>query len=227
MNLSIIIPTYNEEASIAETLVHVCKAAEGRKDIEIIISDSGDDNTLKIASGFPVRACRSPKGRPVQMNKGAEIAKGQILYFLHADTLPPNRFSDNIFTAVKQGSQAGCFQLTFDDPHWLMQTYGWFTQFPLTVCRGGDQSLFITRDLFNRIGGFNEELRIMEDIEIIERINRHTSFTILDSIAVTSARKYTVNGRVRLQVIFGLIHLLYALGFDQDIIADYYARNVD
>ena len=67
----------------------------------------------------------------------------------------------------------------------------------------------------------------MEDIEIIERINRHTSFTILDSIAVTSARKYTVNGRVRLQVIFGLIHLLYALGFDKDIIADYYARNVD
>lgn len=227
MNLSIIIPTYNEEASIAETLVHVCKAAEGRKDIEIIISDSGDDNTLKIASGFPVRTCRSSKGRPVQMNKGSEIAKGKILYFLHADTLPPNRFIDNIFTAVKQGSQAGCFQLTFDDSHWLMQTYGWFTQFPLTVCRGGDQSLFITRDLFNRIGGFNEELRIMEDVEIIERINRHTSFTILDSTAVTSARKYSVNGRIRLQVIFGLVHLLYALGFDQDIIADYYARNVD
>ena len=108
-----------------------------------------------------------------------------------------------------------------------MQTYGWFTRLPLTLCRGGDQSLFITSDLFKRIGGFNEKLRVMEDIEIIERISTHSTFTILNDMVTTSARKYAVNGRIRLQVIFGLIHLLYSLGFDQDIIADYYAHTID
>ena len=227
MKISIIIPTYNESASIADTLSTVCKTTEAEKDVEIIISDSGDDNTLQIASGFPVKTCRSPKGRAVQMNRGAEIASGQMLYFLHADTLPPEGFLEDIQSAAANGHEAGCFQLTFDDPHWLMQTYGWFTRLPLTICRGGDQSLFVTADLFSRIGGFNEKLRIMEDIEIIERLNRHTSFTILEGVVVTSARKYAENGRIRLQVIFGLIHLLYALGFDQDIIADYYSDNTE
>lgn len=227
MKTSIIIPTYNEEAGIAKTLSTVCSAVEETQNAEIIISDAGNDNTLRIASDFPVRTCRSPKGRAVQMNQGAHVATGQILYFLHADTIPPARFTDKIITAVEQGKEAGCFQLGFDDPHWLMQTYGWFTRLPFTVCRGGDQSLFITRDLFKQIGGFDEKLRIMEDIEIIQRIKKFTAFTILDDIAVTSARKYAVNGKIRLQVIFGIIHLLYALGFDQDIIAGYYTRNID
>ena len=227
MNLSIIIPTYNEETCIADTLSVICNAARHRKDTEIIISDSGEDNTLAVAAGFPVKTCRSPKGRAVQMNRGAEVASGRILCFLHADTLPPEGFIGDIISAVEQGSEAGCFQLTFDDPHWLMQTYGWFTRFPLSVCRGGDQALFITHKLFKRIGGFNEGLRVMEDIEILERINKHTSFRILDGVAVTSARKYHINGRVRLQILFGIVHLLYTLGFDQDIIADYYSRNID
>ncbi|MBL6955820.1 MAG: TIGR04283 family arsenosugar biosynthesis glycosyltransferase [Chlorobium phaeobacteroides] len=227
MNLSIIIPTYNEEKNIADILSSLCKATEKRNDVEIIVSDASDDNTQRIASEFCVTVCRSPKGRAAQMNRGAERATGEMLYFLHADTLPPAGFIDTILSAKQSGKEAGCFQLTFDDPHWLMQTYGWFTRLPLTLCRGGDQSLFIMSDLFKRIGGFNEELRVMEDIEIIERISTHSTFTILNDRVITSARKYAVNGRIRLQVIFGLIHLLYSLGFDQDIIADYYAHTVD
>jgi len=227
MNLSIIIPTYNEEKNIADILSSLCKAKEKRSDVEIIVSDASDDDTLHIASDFCVTTCGSPKGRAVQMNHGAERATGEVLYFLHADTRPPSGFIDTILSAKQSGKEAGCFQLTFDDPHWLMQTYGWFTRLPLTLCRGGDQSLFIMSDLFKRIGGFNEELRVMEDIEIIERISTHSAFTILDDMVTTSSRKYTVHGRVRLQVIFGLIHLLYALGFDRDIIADYYAHTID
>ncbi len=226
MKTSIIIPTYNEEKGIAGTLSSIIEAAGEKTETEIIISDASDDNTLFVASDFPVTTCRSPKGRAAQMNHGARRASGDILYFLHADTLPPQGFIDTILEATLQGKQAGCFQLTFDDPHWLMQSYGWFTRFPFTLCRGGDQSLFITKDLFNRIGGFNENLRIMEDIEIIERISRVTSFTILEDVAVTSARKYSVNGRIRLQVIFGTIHLLYALGFDTDLIADFAAKSI-
>ena len=225
MKTSIIIPTFNEESSIADTLESVRQAA-GDAEYEIIVSDAGDDRTGRIAEDFPVTLCRSPKGRAAQMNRGADMATGTILYFLHADTLPPPGFLQTIASAVEQGQPAGCFQLTFDDPHWLMQTYGWFTRFPFPLCRGGDQTLFITPDLFQRIGGFNEQLRVMEDIEIIERIRKHASFSILDDVVVTSARKYAANGRIRLQMIFGTIHLLYFLGFDQDIIADYYRRTI-
>lgn len=226
MKTSIIIPTFNEENSIADTLENIMKTA-GNAEYEIIVSDAGDDRTACIVEDFPVTLCRSPKGRAVQMNRGAETASGTILFFLHADTHTPAGFLETISSAVEQGHQAGCFQLTFDDPHWLMQTYGWFTRFPFPLCRGGDQTLFITRNLFQHIGGFNEELRVMEDIEIIERIWKHAKFSILDDVVVTSARKYAVNGRIRLQMIFGTVHLLYSLGFDQDIIADYYRRSVD
>ncbi len=227
MKASIVIPTHNEERGIAETLSNLCGTLRQRTDAEIIVSDSGADGTLAVASDFPVRTIVSPKGRAVQMNRGAAIARGEVLYFLHADTAPPAGFLDDILSAVDRGAEAGCFQLAFDDPHWLMQTYGWFTRFPLTLFRGGDQSLFITRSLFDDIGGFDDTLRVMEDIDIVERIGRRTSFRILDKAVVTSARKYGVNGRVRLQVIFGFIHLFYALGFDRDIIAKFYTDNIN
>ena len=224
--LSIIIPGWNEEATIAKTLEMLLGLTAGRGDTEIIVSVSGDDRTAEIAQRFPVAVCRSEKGRAVQMNAGAKLAAGSTLYFLHADTVPPPTFCNDILSAVERGFEAGCFRMTFDDPDWLMQLYGWFTQFPLTICRGGDQSLFITRKLFERIGGFDERMQIMEDIDIIERIQRQTEFHILDSTVTTSARKYHANGTVRLQAIFGSIHLMYALGFSQDDIREFYRNSV-
>ncbi|NTW53463.1 MAG: glycosyltransferase [Chlorobaculum sp.] len=224
--LSIIIPAWNEEAGIARTLETLLGFTVGRGDTEIIVSISGNDRTEAIARTYPVTVCRSEKGRAVQMNAGAKIASGMMLYFLHADTTPPPSFRDDILAAIERGAEAGCFRMTFDDADWLMQLYGWCTQFPLPVCRGGDQSLFITRKLFERIGGFDEKLQIMEDIEIIERIQRHAEFHILDSTVVTSARKYHANGTIRLQAIFGTIHLMYALGFSQEDIQKFYSDSI-
>jgi rSAM/selenodomain-associated transferase 2 len=224
--LSIVIPAWNEEKGIARALETLLGLTTGRGDTEIIVSVSGDDRTEAIARTFPVTICRSAKGRAVQMNAGAKIASGMVLYFLHADTTPPPTFRDDILAAIGRGAEAGCFQMTFDDADWLMQLYGWFTQFPLPVCRGGDQSLFITRELFERIGGFDERLQIMEDIEIIERIQRHAEFHILDSTVVTSARKYHANGTIRLQTIFGTIHLMYALGFSQEEMVKFYRDSI-
>ena len=224
--LSIIIPAWNEEKGIAGTLETLLGMTKGRSEAEIIVSVSGNDRTAKIASAFPVTLCHSEKGRAVQMNAGAKLAKGSILYFLHADTTPPPSFCDDILSAIKRGAEAGCFRMNFDDPDWLMQLYGWFTQFPLTICRGGDQSLFVTRELLERIGGFDERMQIMEDIDIIERIQRQTEFHILDSTVITSARKYHANGTIRLQAIFGTIHLMYALGFSRDDIRKFYRNSI-
>jgi len=224
--LSIIIPAWNEAATIAWTLEALLGLTDGKSDIEIIISISGNDTTAEIAQSFPVTVCLSEKGRAIQMNAGAQLASGEVLWFLHADTTPPATFRDDILAAIDRGCEAGCFRMTFDDPDWLMQIYGWFTQFPLTICRGGDQSLFITRELFDRIGRFDETMQIMEDIDIIERIQRHTAFYILDSTVVTSARKYHDNGLIRLQAIFGTIHLMYTLGFSQEEIQKFYRDSI-
>jgi rSAM/selenodomain-associated transferase 2 len=224
--LSIIIPAWNEETTIARTLEALLSLTTGRGDTEIIVSISGDDRTEAIARTFPVTVCLSEKGRAIQMNAGARVASGEVLWFLHADTTPPPSFCNDILSATERGAEAGCFRMTFDDPDWLMQLYGWFTQFPLPVCRGGDQSLFITRELFGMIGGFDETMQIMEDIDIIERIQQHTAFHILDSTVVTSARKYHDNGLIHLQAIFGTIHLMYALGFSQEDIQKFYRDSV-
>ena len=220
--LSIVIPAWNEEAGIGGTLETLCRAIAGRGDVELIVSVSGDDRTAEIAAGFPVVVCLSKKGRAVQMNMGAERSTGRILYFLHADTMPPPTFCDDILDAVRTGHSAGCFQMEFDDPHWVMQLYGWFTQFPLTICRGGDQSLFITRQLFTEIGGFDETMLVMEDIEIIGRIEQRIPFHIIDRKVTTSSRRYRENGMIRQQAVFGMIHMMYAMGCSQDDLESFY-----
>ena len=108
----------------------------------------------------------------------------------------------------------------------LMTLFGWFTQFPLMICRGGDQSLFIDRKLFAAIEGFDETMLIMEDYNIIDRIEQHQQFHILEQQVTTSARKYHRNGIIRLQIIFGTLHLMYALGFDQESIIRHYRENI-
>jgi rSAM/selenodomain-associated transferase 2 len=224
--ISIIVPTYNEESCIAEFLGHLLSITLKYGNIEIIVCDAGSDRTAQIAAQYPVVLLHAEKGRARQMNAGAAAANHALLYFLHADTIPPETFVEDILKAMENGCKAGCFQMRFDDQDPLMGIYGWCTRLPFPLCRGGDQSLFITRDLFRSIGGFNETMQVMEDIEIISRIEKQTPFRILDSVVVTSARKYRRNGTIRLQIIFGTIHLLYALGADQETLVRYYRENI-
>jgi rSAM/selenodomain-associated transferase 2 len=225
-SVSVIIPTYNEEAVIAESMQALLALTERGEGVEIIVSDASSDRTPEILAGFPLAVSKSIKGRAVQMNNGARHATGSILYFLHADTLPPESFLEDIRSAVKEGKRAGCFKMSFDDDDPVLKLFGWFTQFPLMVCRGGDQSLFIDRILFDELGGFNESMHIMEDYDIVRRIEERELFHILGNEVTTSARKFHKNGIIRLQMIFGTIHIMYALGFDQESIIRYYRENI-
>lgn len=224
--ISIIIPAYNEEAIIAQALHALLAITNRSSGIEIIVSDASTDRTPDILSRFPVTVCHSAKGRAVQMNNGARLAGGDILLFLHADTLLPDTFIDDIRSAAANGKKAGCFKMRFDDDHPLLALFGWFTRFPLILCRGGDQSLFIDRALFFGIEGFDETLLVMEDYDIITRIEKRELFHILETEVTTSARKYHDNGIIRLQMIFGTLHLMYALGFDQESLIRYYKENI-
>lgn len=227
--LSIIIPTYNEADNIGRLLEHIFSNAHPQNIQEILVVDGGStDATAEIAQNYPkVQLIQSPqKGRPLQLNHGAQQATGDILYFLHADSFPPKDFDEQLIASVRQG-YAGCFRLQFDAPfHWMLRWASWFTQFRGRLFRGGDQSLFITRSQYEALGGFDERYMIYEDIDFIIRLRKQFKFRVVNNFVTTSERKFRKNGVLRLYGHFLMIHILYRLGASPAILHQYYLSKV-
>lgn len=213
---SIIIPTYNEADRIAQT-INKTHAANGKLEAEIIVVDGGStDETMRIATACGAKAIVSePKGRAAQMNEGASIARYNFLYFLHADCIPPNDFTTQLLDVYNNGVKSCCFRLAFDYNHWFLKANAWFTCFNVNAFRFGDQSLFVSKDVFEKAGGFKEDLIMMEDQEIIHRLKSYGRFQVLHDEVIASARKYQDNGVYRMQGIFYLIWAMYYLGYSQ------------
>jgi rSAM/selenodomain-associated transferase 2 len=224
--ISIIIPTYNEEENIAETINEIRRRYSEKYVSEIIVSDGrSTDRTIEIAANAGATVVVSPKkGRSAQMNFGASIAKEEILYFLHADSIPPENFTTFILEAFKKNIASGCFKLSFDHHHWFLKANCWFTRFDVNAVRFGDQSLFVTKNVFNKCGGFKENLLMMEDQEIIHRIKKYGKFKVMNAAVESSARKYLDNGIYRMQGIFFRIWFLYYLGFSQNYLLKLHRR---
>lgn len=224
MRISVIIPAYNEACNIAKLIVHLRNNDKKKKINEIIVVDghSTDDTAALAQKAGAIIITAHKKSKAIQMNCGAKMASGDILYFLHADSFPPPDFSDDIIDAVKNGIHSGCYRLFFDHDHWFLKLNCWFTRFNINAFRFGDQSLFVMKKCFNDIGGFNEELLLMEDQDIISRIKSSYKFTIFKREITSSARKYLDNGIFQLQVIFFILYILYRLGYPQDYLIKLY-----
>ena len=170
--ISIVIPVLNEETTIGKLLIHLIENSSNSNISEIFVVDGGSiDKTKKVVSNIAssggersqkgVNSTRpeifllnSSKGRAKQMNIGAKKASGNILYFLHADSFPPKDFDKHIISEIEKENLAGCFKMKFDHPHWWLRLASWLTQFRWRACRGGDQSQFITKELFEELGHF-------------------------------------------------------------------------
>jgi len=224
--ISVIIPTYNEQQNISAIINYLKELRANQYVSEIIVVDGGStDNTFKLAQEAGARAIKSEKkGRAFQMNCGAYLAEGEVLYFLHADSYPPENFSSEIIKAMKAGFKSGCFRMAFDHPHWFLRANAWFTRFNINWIRFGDQSLFVTKPVFVAAGGFNPNLIIMEDQEIVGRLQKYGKFKVIPATIITSARKYLKNGVYRLQAIFFLLCILYQLGLSQKILTRFYQK---
>ena len=223
--ISIIIPTYNEADQVSKTIA-VVKQRAGKEAYELIVVDGGsNDETVAIAKSFGINVFTSDKkGRAVQMNFGAAKASGNIFYFLHADSIPPGNFLNYISDAFNKNFISGCFRLQFDDKHWFLKANAWFTRFNVNAVRFGDQSLFVTKDVFNKCGKFREDLYMMEDQEIIHRIKKFGRFIVMNNVIITSARKYHDNGIYRMQAIFFRIWFLYYMGYSQECLLRLHKR---
>ena len=228
MKLSIIIPTLNEEENIGRLLDRLQSRSEDSL-AEIIVVDGGStDKTLAIAEQAGACCIKSSKsGRATQMNQGARKAAGDILYFVHSDTLPPTSFVSDIRQALEAGYSVGCFRYQFDSPRKLLKINAFFTRFDFKWCRGGDQSLFIKRELFEQMGGFKEDYIIMEDFEFIDRIRKEYRFKIIPKNMLVSARKYATNSYLRVQIANLIVFNMYRFGASQQRMANMYKRLLD
>ena len=160
------------------------------------------------------------------MNTGAKNATSDILYFLHCDTFPPRNFDAEIVNQVQNGNLSGCFKMKFDSNHIVLKVSKWFTQFNFLSCRGGDKSLFVEKKLFEKLNGFDENLSIYEDNELIHRLYKNSKFKVIQKSVTTSARKYLKNGVFKLQFHFFMIHVKYKLGLTQKELLKYYKKNI-
>lgn len=201
MKISVIIPTQNEAKKIGFLIENLRKYG-GTNLQEIIVIDSPNttDNTFEIAQNLGIIAVKSPqKGRAVQMNYGANLAKGEILYFVHADTQIHPDYTSDIIQAINAGYHLGCYRHQFDSSHLLLKINAFFTRFPFIWCRGGDQTLFIQKKDFIKLGCFRQDFQIMEDYEFILRANKDFKFKIIPKNVIVSARKYETNSYLRVQ----------------------------
>lgn len=214
--ISVIIPTYNEEDQIEKTIQSIFRNGTGLIK-EIIIADGGsNDKTIEKAAQAGAKIILSAKGRAVQMNKGAQNATESILYFIHSDSIPPEGFAKEILKSINTNFVSGCFRLEFDYQSWFLKLQCWFTRFDIDAFRYGDQSLFVKKEAFLAIGGFDENLTLMEDNEIIGRLKKYGRFRVMEKTIITSARKYADNGVFKTQFIFYTLFILYKLGYSHD-----------
>jgi rSAM/selenodomain-associated transferase 2 len=250
--ISIIIPILNEAETIEKLLNHLLENSSKENIAEIIVVDGGSsDGSKAIVSGrahlyteakadvesipkdlsttleeTAIVILNSPKGRAKQMNLGAKHATGSILYFLHADSFPPKNFDQHIINEVKHGNIAGCFRLQFNHNHWWLRLASWLTQFHWRACRGGDQSQFITKALFDEIGGFDEGYIIYEDNMLINELYKRKQFTVINKKLITSARRYEKHGIWKLQYHFWTIYVKKWFGASADELYAYYRKHI-
>ena len=231
--VSIIIPVLNEAENIISVLHNLTANATSKNISEIILVDGGSqDNTAQLihtfteTSSYNIIPISSEKGRAKQMNAGTRKATGSILYFLHADSFPPKNFDTLIISEVEKGNPAGCFKMKFDSDHWWLRLASYLTKFSWRCSRGGDQSQFITRALFDEIGGFDESYIIYEDNILINELYKRNKFVVIQEWIGSSARMYDEKGVWYVQYHFWTIYIKKWLGADADELLAYYNKNI-
>ena len=207
--ISIIIPVLNEEKNISAALENI-ERLDGEK--EVIIVDGGSiDNTVEIVKKKGVMLLSSQKGRGCQMNKGAEIANGDTLLFLHADTTLPENALLEIERVMKANEViGGRFDVRFDDDRFIFKLIAFLMNWRsrLTGIFTGDQAIFIRKEIFKQIGGY-PEIPLMEDIEISKKMKKAGRAVCLKDKVITSARKWKEEGIARTILLMWSLRLLY------------------
>ncbi len=219
--VSVIIPTLNEESYVGAA----CRRALTGRNVEVVVADGGStDDTVEEARAAGARIVQTGPGRARQLNSAASSAEGELLLFVHADTLLPLGFSERVRKALgERGVVAGTFDLAIggsgiglrlvESVVALRSRWG---QLPY-----GDQGLFLTRRLFERMGGF-AEMPIMEDYEFVRRLERRGRIRTVPVPVLTSPRRWQRLGVLKTTIVNSAVVAAYHLGVDPDRLARWY-----
>ena len=195
---SIIVPVLDEAAGIDAALAPLqAWRAEGRA--EVVVADGGSrDATRELAAPFADSVIAAPRGRAAQMNAGARASSGEVLVFLHADTLLPPLALDGMEAALAERRQWGRFDvaITGADPMLAIVALAMNTRSRWTGIATGDQAIFVRRAAFDAVGGF-PEIPLMEDVALSKALKRRSPPACLRLRAVTSGRRWERRGTLR------------------------------
>jgi rSAM/selenodomain-associated transferase 2 len=192
--LSVVMPALNEAAGIEATL-QALQPLRARG-VEIVLADGGSsDGTAERAAPWVDAVAPSPRGRAVQMNAGAARARSGVLLFLHADTHLPPLADLLVQQAVAGGAHWGRFDVRIEGRPWMLRVVAALMNLRsrLTGIATGDQAIFVTREAFERIGGFPLQ-PLMEDIELSRRLKRIGPPACLRARVCTSGRRWEQRG---------------------------------
>jgi rSAM/selenodomain-associated transferase 2 len=221
--VSIIIPTFNEAHSIQATLQALTHI---RGEIEVIVVDGGSsDLTLEIAAKNGAHVIASERGRGIQMHRGASVAHGEALLFLHADTVVPPEAADRIVETFASDVTAvgGNFDIRFDGHRSAARFLTWL--YPqlgrLGLCYG-DSGIFVRASTYNEVGGF-KPFPIFEDLDLVYRIRRLGHMVHLPVAVVTSSRRFEGRNFTLAFVRWSILQALYWLGVHPRLLNQLYA----
>ena len=221
--ISVIVVALNEAAILSTTLQSIHRD----KSIELILVDGGSsDATIHIAKKHGAKVISAPKGRGIQLNQGAGASTGDILLFLHADTIVCPDFANLIRnTIADERCAAGAFSLQIDNPHFSFTIISYLANMRsrLFSMPYGDQGIFISRALFSKSGGF-PEVPIMEDFIFVKNAQKFGKIVILPEKALTSPRRWHNIGIIRTTIINQIIVFGYKCGVKLTTLAMWYQR---
>ncbi len=211
--LTVVIPSIEPVKTVQDFLPEIVSRS-GLNQVEFLLVDASLQSEVdEVCNDLGVIYVVSPSiGRAKQLNFGAKMAKHEMLLFLHLDSIPPANYGQIILNAAQNSNDCGCFRLKFWPNTRFLNFWAFFSRFHCRVARGGDQGLFVSKELFQSTGGFDEDLPIMEDVEICHRLEKEGNFQILKEEIQTSSRKYMEHGQYRLQWFFIQTMIKYWLG---------------
>lgn len=214
-------PTLDEAPTLQEHLPAALEAAD-----EVVVSDGGSrDGTVEVGRKLGATVVTGRPGRGGQLNRGARAATGDVLLFLHADTLLPSKAAERIRDAVAGGAVGGAFHVRFLEDRPILRLGARLINLRTRLLEVplGDQGQFVTRRAFDALDGFRD-WPILEDLDFIRRLKRHGRIAILRDRIATSGRRFLNRGVVRTVTTNWIIWALFFLGVSPHRLSRWYGH---
>lgn len=226
LSLSVIVPVWMEASGIVATLEALAPLRSAGHEVLVVDADS-EDGTAGLARPLCDKVVDSGKGRALQMNAGAAVARGDLLLFLHADTRLPADALEQLQAFVRSGQAWGRFDVRLSGDRRLFRMIAWFMngRSRLTGICTGDQAMFVRRDVFEALGGFRP-IPLMEDVELCRRLCLVSRPFCISSPVITDSRRWEKLGPWRTIFLMWQLRWRYWRGESPESLAQAYRSDV-